>query len=91
MNEESNALRPIRLGLSLGTFLLVAYFACLALAFVVPDPATIGSGSSPASLGHCREFFWDSSKFLPTDSSPASYSLRSTIGSTSEAANQMRR
>ena len=39
MNEESNALRPIRLGLSLGTFLLVAYLACLALAFVVPDPS----------------------------------------------------
>ena len=39
MSERSNSLRPIRLGLSLGTFLMVAYFACLALAFIVPDPS----------------------------------------------------
>ena len=34
---ESNALRPIRLGLSLGTFLLIGIAACLALSLVVPD------------------------------------------------------
>ncbi|MBI4274590.1 MAG: hypothetical protein HY659_07820 [Rhizobiales bacterium] len=28
---------PLRLGLSLGTFLVVAYLACLALALIVPD------------------------------------------------------
>jgi uncharacterized protein DUF5676 len=37
MNERSNSLRPLRLGLSLGTFLVVAYFACLALVLIVPD------------------------------------------------------
>lgn len=30
-------LRPIQLGLSLGTFLFVAYLACLALALIFPD------------------------------------------------------
>ena len=88
MNEGSTALRPIRLGLSLGTFLLVAYLACLALAFVVPDPSQHWPGDSPASLGHCRESFWVSSRFLPTDSFRASYSLRSTIGSMFEAADR---
>lgn len=39
MNEGSSSLRPIRLGLSFGTFLLVAYLACLALSFIVPDPS----------------------------------------------------
>ena len=39
MSERSISLRPLRLGLSLGTFLLVAYIACLALAFIVPDPS----------------------------------------------------
>jgi hypothetical protein len=37
MNEQSNSLRPLRLGLSLGTFLVVAYLGCLALGLVVPD------------------------------------------------------
>src|SRR6187397_1242348 len=37
MNENSNALRPLRLGLSLGTFLLIGVLACLALSLVVPD------------------------------------------------------
>ena len=39
MSDQSNSLRPFRLGFSLGTFLVVAYFACLALAFVIPDPS----------------------------------------------------
>jgi len=37
MNEQSISLRPVQLGLSLGTFLVVGYLACLALAIVVPD------------------------------------------------------
>ena len=37
MNEGSNALRPLRLGLSLGTFLLIGFAVCLALALVVAD------------------------------------------------------
>jgi len=37
MNEQSCRLRPIQLGLSLGTFLVVGYLACLALALIVPD------------------------------------------------------
>ena len=37
MTEQSHYLRPIRLGLSIGTFLIVAYIGCLALALVVPD------------------------------------------------------
>ena len=37
MSEGSNALRPVRLGLSLGTFLLIGFAACLALSLVVPD------------------------------------------------------
>ena len=37
MNEGSNALRPLRLGLSLGIFLLIGFAACMALALVVPD------------------------------------------------------
>ncbi len=37
MSERSNSLRPIRLGLSLGTFLLIMFLACLALSLVVPD------------------------------------------------------
>ena len=30
-------LRPVQLGLSLGTFLFVGYLACLALALIFPD------------------------------------------------------
>jgi hypothetical protein len=30
-------LRPVALGLSLGTFLIIGYLACLALALIVPD------------------------------------------------------
>lgn len=37
MNEHPNTLRPLALGLSLGSFLVVAYLACLALAVVFPD------------------------------------------------------
>ena len=37
MNGHSIFLRPVQLGLSLGTFLVVGYLACLALAIVVPD------------------------------------------------------
>jgi hypothetical protein len=36
MSEQSRYLRPIRLGLSIGTFLIVGYLGCLALALVVP-------------------------------------------------------
>ncbi len=38
MNESCH-LRPIQLGLSLGTFLVVGYLACLALTLIVPDRA----------------------------------------------------
>lgn len=31
------ALQPVALGLSLGTFLVIAYLACIALALVVPN------------------------------------------------------
>ena len=37
MNEHSISLRPLQLGLSLGTTLVVFYLACLALSIVVPD------------------------------------------------------
>ena len=37
MNEQSISLRPLQLGLSLGTSILVFYLACLALAIIVPD------------------------------------------------------
>jgi hypothetical protein len=37
MTETHHALRPLQLGLSLGTFLTVAFLACLALVLVVPD------------------------------------------------------
>jgi len=37
MSEQFCRLRPVQLGLSLGTFLFVGYLACLALAIVVPD------------------------------------------------------
>lgn len=37
MTEQIYRLNPIRLGLSVGTFLIVAYLACLALARVFPD------------------------------------------------------
>ncbi len=37
MNEQSISLRPLQLGLSVGTFFLITYLACLALALVVPD------------------------------------------------------
>ena len=37
MNEHAISFRPVQLGLSLGTFLVVGYLACLALAIVVPD------------------------------------------------------
>ena len=37
MNENSISLRPMQLGLSLGTFLLVVYLACVAFAIVAPD------------------------------------------------------
>ncbi len=37
MNGHSISLRPLQLGLSLGTSLVVFYLACLALSIVVPD------------------------------------------------------
>ena len=37
MKERSHCLRPVQFGLSLGTFLVIAYLACLALALIVPD------------------------------------------------------
>lgn len=37
MDEQRVSLRPVQLGLSLGTFLVAAYLACLALAIIVPD------------------------------------------------------
>jgi hypothetical protein len=37
MTEQMHTLHPLRLGLSLGTFTVIAYFACLALALVFPD------------------------------------------------------
>ena len=37
MSEQTHYLRPMRLGLSIGTFLIIAYIGCLALALVVPD------------------------------------------------------
>ena len=39
MLERSNSLRPLRLGLSLGTFFVVAYLACLASTLIIPDRA----------------------------------------------------
>jgi hypothetical protein len=37
MNEHSISLRPLQLGLSLGTSIFVFYLACLALSIIVPD------------------------------------------------------
>ena len=37
MNEHAISLRPLQLGLSLGTTLVLFYLACLALSFIVPD------------------------------------------------------
>ncbi len=37
MKKGSHCLRPVQLGLSLGSFLVVGYLACLALALIVPD------------------------------------------------------
>jgi hypothetical protein len=37
MNEHSIFLRPLQLGLSLGTSIFVFYLACLALSIIVPD------------------------------------------------------
>lgn len=37
MTEQTKCLRPVRLGLSIGTFLIIAYLACLALALIFPD------------------------------------------------------
>ena len=37
MNEHSFSLRPLQLGLTLGTSLVIAYLVCLALAIIVPD------------------------------------------------------
>ena len=37
MTETIRSLRPLQLGLSLGTFFVIGYLACLALALVVPD------------------------------------------------------
>ena len=37
MNEHSSSLRPLQLGLSLGTTLVLFYLACLVLSIVVPD------------------------------------------------------
>jgi len=37
MKGQSNCLRPMQFGLSLGTFLVLGYLACLALALIVPD------------------------------------------------------
>ena len=37
MNEHPISLRPLQLGLSLGTFLVLWYVACLVVAIVIPD------------------------------------------------------
>ena len=37
MKGQSHCLQPMQFGLSLGTFLVLGYLACLALALIVPD------------------------------------------------------
>lgn len=37
MNEHSFYLRPLQLGFSLGTFLVLWYLACLVVAIFIPD------------------------------------------------------
>jgi len=37
MTKQTHYLRPIRLGLSIVTFMIIAYIGCLALALIVPD------------------------------------------------------
>ena len=37
MKQQPNLLSPLRLGLSLGTFLIIAFLGCLAFSFVVTD------------------------------------------------------
>ena len=37
MTEQAHRLRPVRLGLSIGTFLIIGYLGCLTLALIVPD------------------------------------------------------
>ena len=37
MNEHSFSLRPLQLGLTLGTFLVLWYLACLVAAIFIPD------------------------------------------------------
>ena len=37
MKQQLNLLSPLRLGLSLGTFLIVAFLGCLAFSFFVTD------------------------------------------------------
>ena len=37
MTEQMRRLHPVRLGLSIGTFLIIGYLGCLALALIVPD------------------------------------------------------
>ena len=37
MNGLTSNLRPLQLGFSLGTFLVIGYLACLALSIIVPD------------------------------------------------------
>ena len=39
MKQQLNLLSPLRLGLSLGTFLIVAFLGCLAFSFFVTDRA----------------------------------------------------
>jgi hypothetical protein len=53
MNEHSISLRPLQLGLSLGTSLVAWYLACLALAFIVPD-----RGLHQAWLQYYPGFAW---------------------------------
>lgn len=53
MNDGPGALRPVRLGLSLGTFLLIGYAGCLALSLVVPE-----RGLHQAWLQFLPSFSW---------------------------------
>lgn len=59
MDDRICRLRPIQFGLSLGTFIVVAYLACLLLAVVVPD-----RGLHQPWLQFFPGFGWSASRIL---------------------------
>jgi len=59
MTDTAHRLHPVRLGLSIGTFLVIGYLGCLALALIIP-----GRGLHQPWLQFLPGFDWSATGVL---------------------------